>query len=76
MRIMITRQLYILYLIIITYNIVIIRSEIWNDDDAFEIVNGTLDTILLQMQYMQSMMDGSTSKNNLFIIKYLIWYFS
>jgi hypothetical protein len=73
MRITIKRHLYSLYLIIIVYNILIIHCEIWNDDDNLGIVRDIPDT-LLQMQYVQSMMDGSgdTSKIKFFIIKNLI----
>jgi len=73
MKITIRRRLYSLYLIIITYNIIITHCEIWDDDDTLGIVRDLPDT-LFQMQYVQSMMDGSgdTSKNNFFIIKNLI----
>jgi hypothetical protein len=71
MKTAIKRQLYSLYLIIITYNIVIIHCEILDDGDL-DIVRDISDTIL-QMQYMQSDMDGSgdTSKMNLLIIESL-----
>jgi hypothetical protein len=75
MRIEIKRQLHIWYLIIITYNIVIVHCNIW-DDDGLNVVSDVPDT-LLRMLNMESTMDGSgdTSKINLFIIKNLMRYF-
>ncbi len=72
MSTMIKRQLWILYLIIIMYNIVAVNCEISNDDDLNMVSDGS--DIYLRMQDLQYTVDGSgdTSKINFFIIKNLI----
>lgn len=78
MRFAISRQLYILYLFIITYGIVIVQCQIYVDDNNdLKILNALSDTLLLA-QYTQAMADGSgyLSKMNRSLSRKFILYSS